>query len=433
VADQIPRAVPPRGIMGLRKSVLLVGGIALLVVALGLAWGVHWLTKPRHKTVSLPAAPMTHALQQRKARLEGEPHTYDAIPKPKPPPAMPPRGIPVTRVVEASTMPQNMPRPEVHGAAVQPLPVPTGPSAMEVEARIRAGIAEAKAQMLADRVREQEAQLAQLRAMAANPVAQGQGTPGGTGEAGTNGGAPPKRTANRWLDHAGESKSFNIKREKATKEGKAPEQDSPQTLIPRAVWAKPAQVDKVLYWDQPIIAEVQTAINSDIPGEVRFKVLRAVLDREMRGREIIPALTSMKGQQDGIAKFGQQRVNVAVSEMIFPDGTVVHLPQSRIADPSGAAGIPAEVDNHYGRLLMGLLFSVGFNVGTRVAAGQPSGEQYTIQQELAREAGQGANREAQRIVEQFRVPPTLKAKAGDEVSLYASQNINFSQLPITVR
>ena len=429
MADHIPRSVPPRGIMGLRKSLLLSLVAAVLLVALGLAWVVHRLTASKTKGPALPPAPLyTTAGGGRKSILADEPRTYDAIPKPKPPPSLPPRGIPLGTVEAAVPSKIDLPRPDPRIAAVQPIPVPPGPSPAETEARIRAAIAEAKAQMLQEQNRALEQQLAQQRALQATPLVQGQAPPG---QAGQGQGAQPKRPG-RWFDQMGEGKSFNIMRQqKADKEGK--QEPDGQDLVPRAKWAKPLHVDKVLYWDQPIIGILQTAINSDTPGEVRIKVLRDVLDRELRGIVIIPALTSIRGKQDGSVKFGQQRLNITVDAMIFPDGTVVTFPQSRLADPSGAGGLPAEVDNHYGKLLLGLLFSVGFNIGTRVAAGQPTGEQYTIQQEIAREAGQGVNREAQRIADQFRVPPTLIAAAGDEVSLYASQNINFSHLPVTVR
>jgi type IV secretory pathway VirB10-like protein len=274
-----------------------------------------------------------------------------------------------------------------------------------------------------------EAQLLQERAQRA---AQSGNTSAGT--AGTTG-ATGKKGPPRWFDALGDGKSFAIaKKPQGEKTGTGKEQEERQSLIPRANWARPVLVDKVLYWDQPIIGQLQTAINSDIPGEVRIKVLRQVIDREMRGIEIIPALTSIRGHQDGSARFGQQRLNISVDQMIFPDGTVVDLPKSRLADPSGAAGVPAGVDNHYSKMALGLLFSVGFNIGTRYATGQPTrNEQYSIEQETAREAGQAVNREAQQIANQFRIPPTLIAKPGDEISLFASQNINFSKLPVTVR
>jgi type IV secretion system protein VirB10 len=412
-----------------RKSVLIAGALLFVGLSVGGGWLVYKALWRPPKAATLPAAPLMQQISPgRHQVLADEPRTYDAIPKRAPVPALPPKGVMVPRV-EAATVRPDPPRPEPRSQAVEPLAAPAGPSPAEIDARIRAGIAEAKAQMREEQARMLEAQLLQERAQRAAQPDQmpggAQGTTTGTG----------KKAPVRWFDALGDGKSFAIAKKPAgEKAGTGKEQEERQSLIPRANWAKPVQVDKVLYWDQPIIGELQTAINSDIPGEVRIKVLRQVIDREMRGIEIIPALTSIRGHQDGSARFGQQRLNIAVDQMIFPDGTVVDLPKSRLADPSGAAGVPSEVDNHYGKLALGLLFSVGFNIGTRYAAGQPTrNEQYSIEQETAREAGQAVNRAAQQIANQFRVPPTLIAKPGDEISLFASQNINFSKLPVTVR
>jgi len=412
--------------MGPRKSVFIGAAVLVVVLALGLGWGVQRLFSRTPKPTPLPKAPLQTINRGRKAILNDDPSTYDALYKPPPKSAFPPRGIPVRQVEAAPSLVAPPTAPARPAPAVQPLPTPPGPSPAEVEARIQAAIAQTKAQMLEAQVRDLETKLAQSQALQAAQAAQGQGQAAAQKPAG-------KHASLTWFGGVSDTKTMNVAKAKGEDKKDGTPAEEPQSLIPRAKWARPLEVDKVLYWDQPIIAQLQTAINSDIPGEVRLKVIRAVWDRELRGREIIPALTSIKGAQDGSAKFGQERLNIGVDKMIFPNGTTLDFPKSRLADPQGSAGIPAEVNNHYGKMALGLLFSVGFNIGTRVAAGQPGGYQYNIQQEMAREAGQAVNREGQQFAQQFRIPPTLVAAPGDEVTLFASENINFSQLPVTVR
>ena len=72
----IPRRVPPVGIMGLRKSVLIIGAVVVLVLALSGAWIVHRMLAPKPKAPALPKAPLSDTTTQaRKHFLADEPRT----------------------------------------------------------------------------------------------------------------------------------------------------------------------------------------------------------------------------------------------------------------------------------------------------------------------------------------------------------------------
>ena len=205
-------------------------------------------------------------------------------------------------------------------------------------------------------------------------------------------------------------------------------------LFPKAVWEKPKDPTKVLYADQIVNGLLMQDLNSDAPaGTIRIKVTQDVVDRWGLGNVLIRLDSTFLGTMEGSAKYGQQRIPGAISMVILPDGTAVQLSKSQAGDAMGAAGIPANVNNHYGALILGAGIQMMLNIGTRAVAGSTTGFNPTLEQEFAQDVARGVNRFGQDVTRrELQRNPTLSQDYGFPVTIQFSENISFQSQPTLV-
>jgi type IV secretory pathway VirB10-like protein len=206
-------------------------------------------------------------------------------------------------------------------------------------------------------------------------------------------------------------------------------------VFPKATWEKPANVYKVLYADQIIPVQLAQSVSTDAPGSVRMKVSQDVEDRWGHGHVLIPRDSTFVAMTQGKGQFGQEKIPLTVYMGIFPDGSAMLSDNGTVGDEMGSAGLPAEVDNHWGKLLAGIGLRAILNLSTRapsVIVGS-TGQVQGLTQEALQELTQGANRASDRVLDQFIVPPTLSQKQGYPATIQFLKNISFQTPPVEVR
>jgi len=201
-------------------------------------------------------------------------------------------------------------------------------------------------------------------------------------------------------------------------------------LIHPATWEKPADPTRVLYRSQTIPGLLLGAINSDIPGQIKILVTRDVTDKLGQGHVLIPQQAIVLGHQSGKAVYGQNRIQVDLEEMEFPDGTVLSFAKGGLADRSGAMGTAGHVQNHIGSLLAAAGVSAVLSVGIRSPFGNTQGFQATMPQQLTDAAGQSVSQSGQAIVQrELQRAPTITVPAGVEVTLSLLENLSLAHPP----
>jgi type IV secretion system protein VirB10 len=113
-----------------------------------------------------------------------------------------------------------------------------------------------------------------------------------------------------------------------------------------------------------------TGVVSDLPGEIIGQVSRDVYDSPTQQTLLVPKGTKLIGTYDNGVAIGQNRLLVAWTQLIFPDGRSVTLPGLGISDEHGAAGVHDQVDNHYRRLFGNALLLSAISAGAQLS--QPS-------------------------------------------------------------
>lgn len=127
---------------------------------------------------------------------------------------------------------------------------------------------------------------------------------------------------------------------------------APRVPVIQEGWVVPARLDQL--------------VTSDIGGQVRAIVTADVYDSVTGQFLLIPAGSKAIGQYDNGVVFGQNRLAVMWTRIIFPDGSSLHI-DAPGTDGKGSVGLRDRVNNHWGKVIGAALLSTVFSVGVSLA------------------------------------------------------------------
>lgn len=156
---------------------------------------------------------------------------------------------------------------------------------------------------------------------------------------------------------------------------------------------------------------LETAINSELPGMLRARLVRPVEDPT--GRVLLEAGTMFLGEYNARVEAGSERVQLVWTRAITPAGMSYALGSIPGTDRAGASGSAADVDRHWGELVGGALVSSLLSGGQALAQGTTNALVQTPRQAFSQgvfAAGQDTTRQVtQRDVQRS---PVLRVEAG---------------------
>ena len=424
------RLVPPF-MMGLRKSTVIVVFGGFLLLSCGV---VYWVSTLK-RTPKAP--PLPESTKQTATSMQ---QIFESNPAPPKEPTYPAKGtaLPATNVFS----------PSPAQAALPPVPAPkplTTPEQEKIAALQRQ--LDAQKQMMDAQQEKSEAQQREMEALKAQRMYGMQPTPPQATQK-----QEPK--GKKWnvveptditVKHEGTEKATSQSPELLAASGNMPNAKKGGLITP-ANWEEALHKDLVLYRDQLIPGVLIDNLNSDTPNQFTIMVTRDVLGYGHPETILIPQFSSIIGELTGEVRFGQTRFDITVDQIITPDRRVIELRKTKVGDSTGAGGSNGDVNNHYGKLLLGVGISAVLNIGAGYATGTPGPGQYyqNPAQKAGQDFAQGVQREASSVLQQFRIPPTLtldackrlKSNKGNctptEVSIRLHENLSFQTNPTLV-
>lgn len=175
-----------------------------------------------------------------------------------------------------------------------------------------------------------------------------------------------------------------------------------------------------------IDAELETAINTDLPGQIRAVVstpLYAEQGREM----LVPPGSRLNGVYNSAIRKGQVRVFAIWNRLIRPDGVEITL-DSAVTDALGRAGLAGETDNHFAQIfgMSALLSIIGAGAGS---AGVSDDARYNSANAYRQEIQQSFARTADRALEPYaNIPPTISVPQGERIKVFLNRDLDFCPL-----
>lgn len=178
-----------------------------------------------------------------------------------------------------------------------------------------------------------------------------------------------------------------------------------------------------------IPATLITGIDSDLPGQIEAQVSQNVYDSKTGNNILIPQGSKLVGSYDSQVAYGQSRVLIVWTRVIFPNNQYINLEGMPGADLSGFAGLHDQVDNHYFRIygsaLLMSLFSAGMQLSqpnNNTSNGAP-----TNQQIIAGAMGQQLGQTSTELIQKnINVQPTINIRPGDNFNVLVTRDIPFT-------
>lgn len=176
-----------------------------------------------------------------------------------------------------------------------------------------------------------------------------------------------------------------------------------------------------------IPAALITAIDSDLPGLLIAQVRQNTYD-SLTGRFLlIPQGARIVGTYDSRISYGQDRLLVTWTRLIYPDGVSLDLRALAGADSAGRSGFDAQVTNHARKLFRGALLLSVIGAGAQLSQPQQSainGSAPSVGQIIAGNVGnQIANASTQLTQRQLNVAPNLRVPAGYQFNVLIDHDI----------
>ena len=170
-----------------------------------------------------------------------------------------------------------------------------------------------------------------------------------------------------------------------------------------------------------IPAALITGIRSDLPGQITAQVTENVHDSPTGRILLIPQGTRIIGQYDSGVGFGQRRVLLVWTRLIFPNGRSIVLERQPGADAEGYAGLEDGVDYHWGELFKAAVLSTILSVG---ASAGSSGSDSDLASALREGASDSISQTGRQIVQrQLNIAPTLNIRPGYPVRVIVTRDL----------
>lgn len=166
-------------------------------------------------------------------------------------------------------------------------------------------------------------------------------------------------------------------------------------------------------------------INSDLPGEILGQVRENVYDTVTGQYLLIPQGSRLLGIYDNGVTMGQERVLIAWTRIIYPDGSSLNLNLMPGTDTSGYAGFNDQVNNHYMRTFGTAILMSVISAGVQLSQPQASnGDNYNNSQIMAGALGQQLSQVgAQTVQQNMRIQPTLEIRNGYKFNIMVNKDI----------
>jgi type IV secretion system protein VirB10 len=177
-----------------------------------------------------------------------------------------------------------------------------------------------------------------------------------------------------------------------------------------------------------IPATLITGINSDLPGRITAQVSQNVFDSATGHRLLIPQGTKLFGRYDSKVSFGQSRVLVVWTDIIFPNGSTLQIGGMAGTDSQGYGGFNDKVNNHvvktFGSAVLVALIGTGIDMA--VPESSTSATQDTASDAARRNFAETFGRVAERTISRnLDVQPTLEIRPGYKFNVLVDQDIVF--------
>jgi type IV secretion system protein VirB10 len=178
----------------------------------------------------------------------------------------------------------------------------------------------------------------------------------------------------------------------------------------------------------PINTVMLGGTNSDLPGTFRALVDHDIVDGITGQCVLIPKATMVVGITHSDIAIGQERLLVAGTRMIWPNGASMSLTKMTGADPNGNAGLTADVNNHFFKIFGSTLLIAGVAAWVGHNQSQPTGTTININggssNDMSAAAADSLSQTTRAMLQRnMNIQPTLTTKPGQRMVIVTTRDM----------
>ena len=175
-----------------------------------------------------------------------------------------------------------------------------------------------------------------------------------------------------------------------------------------------------------------TEINSDLPGQVLAQVARDVYDTRSQRTLLIPSGAKLIGTYEDQVPVGRDRLLVAWTRILLPDGRSISLPGLQTKDRAGAGGVGDRVDRHmrrtFGTTTLLSLIGAGLQLSQPRGAVTAGGYFPSAGEIAAAAVGQQLAEVAEQLLKRdLDVRPTIRIRQGLQFNVFLNTDLVFQE------
>jgi type IV secretion system protein VirB10 len=177
-----------------------------------------------------------------------------------------------------------------------------------------------------------------------------------------------------------------------------------------------------------IPATLITGLNSDLPGRITAQVSQNVYDSATGYRLLIPQGSKLFGRYDSKVSFGQERVLVVWTDLIFPSGSTLQIGGMAGTGAEGYGGFRDKVDRHLWRTFgsAALVAIIGTGIDMSMPESSTRANQDTASDAARPNFAESFGRVAEHtIAKNLNVQPTIRIRPGYKFNVLVDQDIIF--------
>ncbi|MBD8689531.1 MULTISPECIES: IncP-type conjugal transfer protein TrbI [unclassified Rhizobium] len=177
-----------------------------------------------------------------------------------------------------------------------------------------------------------------------------------------------------------------------------------------------------------IPATLITGLNSDLPGRITAQVSQNVYDSATGHRLLIPQGAKLFGRYDSKVSFGQERVLVVWTDLIFPNGSTLQIGGMAGTDAEGYGGFRDKVDRRLWRTFgsAALVALIGTGIDMSMPQSSTLATQDTASDAARRNFAESFGRVAEETISKnLNVQPTINIRPGYKFNVLVDQDMIF--------
>jgi len=168
-----------------------------------------------------------------------------------------------------------------------------------------------------------------------------------------------------------------------------------------------------------------SGINSDLPGNSLGQVTEDVYDSATGKNLLIPKGSKVVGTYDNRITYGQSRVLVIWSKLVYPDGSTLMLENLSAADQSGYTGLKGQANRHWNSIISAALIVSLLGAGADIVmddANDKDSPKSVLAENAARSVAEAMSKIIEREADRA---PTIKIRPGGRFLLFVRQDMIF--------